>query len=103
MKRSNLIFDCVNLLYYKCQDINLNCDSSYIDSSHWIENKKATINLLNINDNKYFQYVVTITLNREEIKKDSQRISKLKPNKVDVKSNCWIVSLNFFHSSFPDG
>ena len=29
--------------------------------------------------NKYFQYAVTVTLNHEEINKDSQRTTKIKP------------------------
>ena len=30
-------------------------------------------------DNKCFQYAVTVALNHEEIKKDPQRITKIKP------------------------
>ena len=37
------------------------------------------INLFNKKDNKCFQYAVTVTLNHEGIKKDSQRIAKFKP------------------------
>ena len=51
---------------------------SYIDIPGWIKNKKATINLINQKDKKYFQYAVTVALNYEEIKKDSQRITKVK-------------------------
>ena len=58
---------------------NLNCGGPYIDSPDWIKNKKVTINLINIDDNKCFQYAVTVTLNYEEIKKDPQRITKIKP------------------------
>ena len=43
-----------------------------------MKNKKATINPINNKDNKYFQYAVTVTLNYEEIKKDPQRITKIK-------------------------
>ena len=32
MKGSHFIFDCINLLYYKCHKINLNHGVSYIDS-----------------------------------------------------------------------
>ena len=59
--------------------INLNCGGSHIDSLDWIKNKKATINPINKKDNKYFQYTVTVTLNYEEIKKDLQRITEIKP------------------------
>ena len=41
-------------------------------------NKKATINPKN-NDGKCFQYALIVALNYEQIKKDPQRISKIKP------------------------
>ena len=40
IRGSNFIFDYVQLLYYKCQKINLNCSGSYIDSPHWKKDKK---------------------------------------------------------------
>ena len=40
--------------------------------------KKATINPKS-NDGKCFQYAVTAALNHEQIEKDSQIISKIKP------------------------
>ena len=43
-----------------------------------IINRKATINLINKKD-KHFQHTVTIALNHEKIKKDLQRITKVKP------------------------
>ena len=43
-----------------------------------VKNKKATINPKN-NDEKCFQYALTVALNYEQIKKDPQRISKIKP------------------------
>ena len=51
---------------------------SHIDIPGWIKNNKATINLINQKDRKYFQYAVTVALNYEEIKKDLQRITKIK-------------------------
>ena len=47
MKGNELVFDYVHLLYYKCHKINWNCAGSYIDSSDWIKNEKATTNLTN--------------------------------------------------------
>ena len=41
--------------------------------------QKTTINSINKIDNKCFQYAVTAALNHEEIKKDPQRITKIKP------------------------
>ena len=64
---------------YKCHEINLNHSGSYIDSPDWIKNKKATINPINKKDNKCFQYAVTVALNHEEIKKNPQRVTKIKP------------------------
>ena len=40
--------------------------------------KKATINPINNEDNKCFQYTITTALNHEEIKKDLQKITKIK-------------------------
>ena len=51
---------------------------SYIDSPKWLKNKKSTINPKN-KDDKCFQYAITILLNHEQILKDLQRISKIKP------------------------
>ena len=44
----------------------------------WIKNEEATINPINKNDNKYFQYAVATILNHEEIIKDPQIISNIK-------------------------
>ena len=44
-----------------------------------MKNKKATINPTNKKGNKCFQWTVTAALNHEEIKKDPQRITKIKP------------------------
>ena len=66
-------------MYYRCHKINPNRFGSNIDFPGWIKNKKATINPINKKDNKCFQYAVTAALNNEEIKKDLQRITKIKP------------------------
>ena len=79
MKGSNFILDRVHLLYYKCRKINFKRSGSYIDSPDWINSKKAVINPINKNNNKCFQYAVTVALNYEEIKKDPQIITKNKP------------------------
>ena len=39
MTDSDLIFDCVQLQYYKCHKINPNRGGSYLDSPEWIKNK----------------------------------------------------------------
>ena len=76
---SEFVFDYVHSLHYKCHKINPNRVALYINSLDWIKNKKATINPFNKKDNKCFQYAVTVMLNHEEIKKDLQRITKIKP------------------------
>ena len=47
MKGNELVFDYVQLLHYNCYEINANGGGSYIDSPDWIDNKKATVNLIN--------------------------------------------------------
>ena len=79
MKGSEFVFDYAQLLYYKCHKINPNRGGSYIDSPDWIKSKKATINPINEKDNKSFQYTVTVALNDEEIGKNPERITKIKP------------------------
>ena len=79
MRRSEFIFDSVDLLYYNLQKISLNKKGlSYIHSTKWLKSKKLTINPKN-NDKNCFQYALTVALNYQNIKKDLQRISKLKP------------------------
>ena len=75
---SKFNFDSVDLLYYNLQKASLNRkESSYIDSPKWLKDKKATVNPKN-NDNNCFQYALTAALNYQNIKKDPQRISKIK-------------------------
>ena len=78
MRGSEFIFNSIDLLYYRLNKIPSKRGGSYIDSPDWIKNKRATINPKN-KDNECFKYAITIALNHEEIKKDPQRISKLKP------------------------
>ena len=78
MKRSDFEFDGVNFLYYDFNKISINRGGSYIDSPKWLKDKKSTINPKN-NGHKCFQYAVTLALNLDKIKKDPQRISKIKP------------------------
>ena len=75
---SEFIFDSVDLLYYKIHRISLNRGGSYIDSPKLLKKKKATINPKN-NDDKCFQYVVTVALNHVQIKSHSERTSSIKP------------------------
>ena len=75
MKGSEFEFDGVNFLYYDFNKISINRGGSYIDSPKWLKDKKSTINPIN----KDFQYAVTLALNLDKIRKNPQRISKVKP------------------------
>ena len=79
MKGSELVFNYVHLMYYKCHKINPNRGGSYVDSSDLTKNKKAAINPINKKDIKCFQYAVTVALNYEEIGKHAEWITKTKP------------------------
>ena len=68
MRGSEFIFDSVDLLNYNLNKVSLSRGESYIDSPEWLKNKKATINKKN-NDDKCFQYALTVALNYEQIKK----------------------------------
>ena len=78
IKVGEFVFDYVHLLYYKCHKINASRGGSYIASLHWIKNKKTTINPIN-KKCKCVQYAVTVASNHEEIQKDPQKITKIKP------------------------
>ena len=78
MRVNEFVFNYFQLLYYKFHKINLNRGGSYIASSDWIKNKKASINPINKKDNKCFQQAITVALNHEVIKKDPQRKTKIK-------------------------
>ena len=86
MKGSDFEFDGVNFLYY---DFNKTCiyrGGSYINSPKRFKCKKSTINPKN-NDDKCFQYAVTLALNLDNIDNHPERISKIKPfiNKYNWK------------------
>ena len=78
MRGSEFEFDSVNFLQYDFNKTSINGGGSYIDSPIWLKDKKSTINPKN-NDDKCFQYAVTLALNLDKIKKDPQRVSKVKP------------------------
>ena len=78
MRGSEFDINGVNFLYYGFNKTSINRGGSYIDSPKWLKYKKSTINSKN-NDGKCFQYAVTLALNLDKIKKDPQRVSKIKP------------------------
>ena len=52
IKGSDFVFESVDLLDYKLHRVRLNRGGSYIKSPKWLENKKATINPKNENDDE---------------------------------------------------
>ena len=48
-----------------------------VDSPEWLKNKKATINPKN-NDDKSFQYAITVAVNHVQTKSHPERITKIK-------------------------
>ena len=86
MKGSDFAFDGVNFFYYDFNKTSINRGGSHIDSPQWLKNKKSTINPKN-NDDKCFQYAVTLALNLNSIDNHPERISKIKPfiNKYNWK------------------
>ena len=86
MRGSDFIFDSVQLMYYKCHKVNFKRGDSFIDSPDWIKKKKAAINTRNTDD-KCFQYAATVALNYEEIKRNPEIVSNVKPfiNKYNWK------------------
>ena len=75
---SNFVLESVDLLSYHLHKISLKRGKSYIKSPEWILNKRATINPKN-EDNKCFQYSITVALNHQNIESHPERISNIKP------------------------
>ena len=91
MKGSDFEFDGVNFLYYDFNKRSIYRGGSYIDLSKWLKDKKSAINPKN-NDDKSFQYAVTLALNLDNIDNHPQRISKIKS---------FIDQYNWKHIDYP--
>ena len=76
MKGSNFEFDGGNFLHYDFNKTSINRGGSYIDSPKLLKDKKSIINPKN-NDNKCFQYAITLALNLDKIKKTHKEYLKL--------------------------
>ena len=87
MRGIEFIFDSVDALYHDLNKVSFSRGGSYIDSPEWLKSKKTTINPKN-NDNKCFQYALTVALNHEQIKKilkEYQTLSLLLINIIGKK------------------
>ena len=78
MRGSEFEFDGINFFYYSFNKTSIYRGGTYVDSPKWLKDKKSTINRKN-NDDKCFQYAVTLALNLDNINKHPQRTSKIKP------------------------
>ena len=67
MKRSDFIFDSVQLMYDKCHKVNFKRGGLYIDSADQIKKRKSNNKSKNQNK-KCFQHMATVALDYEEIK-----------------------------------
>ena len=79
MRGSEFIFDYVESFNYIFHKVDLKRSGSYIKTPEWLKNKIATINCRNDDDDKCFQYAITIELNYDGIEKHHQRVNKVKP------------------------
>ena len=77
MKGVDFVFDYVESLNYIFHKIDLKRCRSYIETPEWIKKIKATINVEN-EDDKCFQYSVAVALNYDKIRKNHQRVSRVK-------------------------
>ena len=74
-------------MYYCFQKIDIRRAESYIKSPDWLVNEGTTINPRNENDNKCFQYAVTIALNYNKIKNIYlKETEKIKRSDIDFSS-----------------
>ena len=67
IRRTDFIFDSLQLVHYKLHNVNFKHGGSYTDSPDWMKMKKGTTSPKNTDD-KCFQHEATIALNCDEIK-----------------------------------
>ena len=78
MRESEFEFNGINFFYYSFNQTSIYRGGTYIDSPKWLKDKKSAINPKN-NDDKCFQYAVTLALNLDNFGNHPERISKIKP------------------------
>ena len=78
MPESSFSLDKTMYLYINFHRLALTRDSSYTELSQWLKSKKVVINPQN-KDEEYIKWAVIAALHHENIKKEHQRMSKLKP------------------------
>ena len=70
------MFENVDLLDYKLHRVRLNRGGSYIKSPKWLENKRATINSKNDDDECLRWSIICSLIYNEIMKKEFENISK---------------------------
>ena len=78
MRGSGFVPASIDSLYCHLQKVGLKRGRWYKDFPEWLKNKKETTNSKN-NDDNCFHYALTAALNHQNIEKNPQRISKIKP------------------------
>ena len=89
IKGSDFVFESVDLLDYKLHRVRLKRGGSYIKSPKWLENKKATINPKNENDDECLRWSIISALNYNKImKKEFENIfNKIKHQDKNFSSH----------------
>ena len=87
IKRSDFVFESVDLMDYKLHRVRLNRGGSYIKSPKWLE--KTTINLKNENDDECLRWSMISALSYNDImKKEFENIfKKIKHEDKDFSSH----------------
>ena len=82
LEGSSFVYDYVNFLDIKFNQVDLIRGGTYIKEDKWITNKKATINPKNDKgeDIYCFMYAITVALNHHEIGPHPERIRKILPH-----------------------
>ena len=70
MRGIEVVFDYVESLNYIFHKIDMKRSGSYIETPDWIKKKKANVEN---DDDKWFEYAVTVALNYDKIKKTSSK------------------------------
>ena len=84
MSESDFSLDKIMDLYINFHRLALTWGGSYTELLKWLKSKKAVISLRD-NDEGCFKWAVIAALHHEEIKKDCQRISRLRPYENQYK------------------
>ena len=83
MRENEFLFDSVQLIYYKCHKESFIRGGSYVDSPDWTKKKKAKKKKKNT-DNQCSKYTATVELNYEETESRPERVSSIKPFKMNI-------------------